>query len=188
MKTVRIKIYKFNELSEEAKQNAIDYFRSSNDYFYMGSEILDSINRGLDHFGGELSDYSIDWQNINNSTYLIKYSVSEDIQQLSGVRLWKYLNNSGLLHIRDKYNKKIIPLLSGNCPLTGVCFDESFLDAVRNFIARPSDISFTELMEDCVYNTIKAGCNDCEYQQSEEAIIETIEANEYDFKDDGTIF
>jgi len=92
------------------------------------------------------------------------------------------------LHIRDKYNKKTIPLLSGNCPLTGVCFDESFLDAVRNFIARPSDISFTELMEDCVYNTIKAGCNDYEYQQSEEAIIETIEANEYDFKDDGTIF
>ena len=187
MKTIRTKVYQFNELSKDAKEKAIEWFRGINEY-NGSSEVLDSIRNGLRHFESFLKDYSIDWDNINGCDFKIKMDYDDEICELSGVRLWKYLHNNSLLTYWNKYNKKRDDLLSGNCPFTGVTFDEDFLDNIREFVKKPNNQTFEELLNDAVYNTINAGCKDWEYQQSDEAIAETIEVNEYHFTKDGKIF
>ena len=85
----------------------------------------------------------------------------------------------------NKYSKKIDLVLNGNCPFTGVCFDEDFLDNIREFIKKPNNQTFEDLINDSVYNCINSGCKDYEYQCSREAIEETISLNEYEFTEDG---
>jgi len=187
-KTIRVKVYQFSELkTENAKQNAIEWFRDGNEY-HCSDDVLDSIKKGLLHFGAELKNYSIDWDNINVCDFSIDMGTTDEIEELKGARLWKYLHNNNLLTYWNKYHKKTENLLAGDCPFTGICFDEDFLDNIRQFVKKPDSTTFKELLTDAVYNTINAGCKDWEYQQSDEAIIETIEANEYEFKADGTRF
>ena len=89
---------------------------------------------------------------------------------------------------RNKYHKKTQNLLAGDCPFTGICFDEDFLDNIRKFVKKPDSTTFKELLTDAVYNTINAGCKDWDYINSDEGIEESIIANEYEFKADGTRF
>jgi len=188
MRTIRTKVYQFSELkSQQAKDAAIEWFRSDNEYHHS-DEVIKTIKEGLLHFGAELKNYSIDWDNINGCDFSIDLGVSEEVEELTSVRLWKYLHNNNLFTYYNKYNKKTENLLEGSCPFTGVCFDEDFLDNIRQFVKKPDTTTFKELLTDAVYNAINAGCKDWEYQQSDEAIIETIEANEYEFKADGTRF
>jgi len=181
MKTVEISVYQFNELSESAKEKAIENHRIYDEYSWS-QEVLESVKEGLEHFGASLSNYSIDWNNINCSCWKVNFP---EQSELSGVRLWKYLQNQGLLTYWNKYQKKTDKLLSGNCPFTGVCFDEDFLDNIRQFVKKPNKhTTFKELLEDAVYNCFNAGCKDFEYQQSDEAITETL--SEYEFTEDGS--
>jgi len=183
MKTVEVSVYQFSELSESAKEKAISDFRVFDEYSWS-QEVLQSVEDGLEHFGASLSDYSIDWNNINCSSWKISFP---EQGELSGVRLWKYLQNNHLTYW-NKYQKKTDELLSGNCPFTGVCFDEDFLDNIRKFIKRPDSSTFEDLLEESVWNCFNAGCKDYEYQQSDEAITEMIEANDYEFTEDGERF
>ena len=187
MRTIRTKVYRFSELSESAKQKAIDWYRDGNEY-HNSNEILSTIKIGLKQFGAILKNYSIYWDNINGCDFNIAIETTDEIEELNGVRLWKYLHNNNLLTYWNKYHKKTENLLNGDLPFTGVCFDSDFLDNIKDFVIKPANTTFNELLTDSVYNTIKAGCNDWEYQQSDEAITDTIEANEYEFKADGTRF
>lgn len=184
MKTIRIKVYSFNELSEQAKQVAIDSKRYTDEFFW-GDDVINSVNKGLEHFGAKLKNYSIDWDNINRCSWKIEFP---EHSELSNVRLWKYLNNQNMLTYFNKYSKKYENLLDEGCPFTGVCFDEDFLDNIREFVSMPKDITFEELLEDAVYNCFNTGCKDYDYQNSDEGIIETIEANERQYLSNGKLF
>lgn len=190
MRTIRIKLYKFSELSESAKQNAIEWYRNGQE-FHWSSEWIESLECALKHYDIELKDYSIDWDNINCSDTRIEFTqddnYSDGIENIQGVRLWKYLQKNYSTYF-CKYDKKYKQTLDGYCPFTGYCGDENFLDPMRNFIKKPTNITFRELIEDCTHELLKSGCNNWEYQQSEEAIIETIEANEYEFTITGERF
>jgi len=186
MKTIRTKVYSFNELNETAQQTAIDNYRdSNNDGYFWGDDVINSVNKGLEHFGAELKHYSIDWDNINGCSWKIEFPSNSE---LSYIRLFKYLNNQNMLTYFNKYSKKYENLLDGNCPFTGVCFDEDFLDNIREFVAMPKDITFEELLEDAVYNCFNAGCKDFEYQQSDESIKETLLENDNQYLSNGKLF
>ena len=202
MRTIRTKVYQFSELGEPAKQKAIEWYRDGNEYIHSG-EVLDTIKKGLAQFGATLKNYSIDWDNINCSyfaidlettdeieelEFAIDLETTDEIEELEGVRLWKYLHNNNMLAYWNKYHKKTQNLLAGDCPFTGICFDEDFLDNIRKFVKKPDSTTFKELLTDAVYNTINAGCKDWDYINSDEGIEESIIANEYEFKADGTRF
>jgi hypothetical protein len=191
METIEVKLYSFDELSDDAKQKAIEEYREGNYDFSWGDEWLESVKKGLDHFDVKLKDYSIDWNNINGCHTRLEFSQDDNygdgIENLSYVRLWKYIN-AKYLKIWSKYGKKYVNILDGDCPFTGYCGDCDFLNPIREFIKKPKDITFRELIEDCVYEALKGGCNDYEYQNSDEAIIESIEANDYNFTEAGKIY
>lgn len=59
MREVTITLYQFDELSEEAKAKAIEHYRNTNCDCAWLRESLASINAFCDHFGVELTHYSI---------------------------------------------------------------------------------------------------------------------------------
>lgn len=187
MKTIEVKLYKFDELSEEAKQRVINDFLFSDREFFWGEEGLETIKQGLDFFGFSLGNYSIDFSSANRSYVHFSGSFDFYAEDFSGVRLWKYLMKNYIFE-SARHNKRGESILRGNCPFTGYCLDENFLDPIRKFIERPTNISFKELMEKCVYEALKGIEQDYDYQNSEEFAIEEITNDDLDYLEDGSEF
>lgn len=75
--------------------------------------------------------------------------------------------------------------LSGSCPFTGYCGDESLLDGIRN--AKPGD-SRCDILRACFNGWAKEFNADLEYWFSERAIRKDITEGEYEFTADGRIW
>jgi hypothetical protein len=100
-------------------------------------EIVDSLKATLKAFGATLKDWSIGaWSN----SYL-KLDEGPDSLQCSGPRSFAVLERA-LEPFRipfvgpkrwtaAKYGKSYRPGMVKPCPFTGVCFDEDFLDSIR---------------------------------------------------------
>jgi len=212
MKTITVNLYEFNELSDEAKENAINHFRDKNtDYSWFVEEANDTFEKFAKIF-------NIDWRNIYycepyRNDY--KLDLDDNIINLSGHRLAKYIwnnykrdlfkgkyysvkSNKVLKHKRVKseilkngnvfnaYYSKI--QLENSCVLTGVCYDEDILKPVYDFLDKPKDnINFETLLNDCIYSLCHSVSSEIEYRESDKGITEEIESNDYDFDEDGNL-
>lgn len=193
MKTIEIQLYKFNELSSEAQQNAIDKWRESDEYV-NGYENEQSLKAFLETFPIQVKDWSYDAYSHNER---ILYSGEADHQLLSGKRLVSFLMNN---YYSVLFEKKVFKLKSGKtrksriieqetcCPFTGFHTDEALLQPIREFLKTPSKTDFEDLLADCIFQWGKACESDCYYQQTTECITETILANDYDFTANGEIY
>jgi len=158
------------------------------DLYGWQSENRASIQAFADHFN--LS--GLDWQVSTCSYSYAKAEVKDDgygetpLGQMSGVRLWKYLNNSGLLTYR--HDGKLRDLLDGQCPFTGYCFDEWLLDPIREFITRPDGRTFQDIVNDCLSAWVTAYVSDWEYAYTDEALRDLCEYNAYEFTEDGEFY
>lgn len=187
MRTIEVKLYKFDELSEAAQEKALNKWNEGNIDIPWMDENFDSMRKGLEFYDFELKDWSFDYYNASNGYFKIhSRHYYDEIKELSGVRLWKYLQNNYSTY-RCKYKGEMKETISGGCPFTGYCVDENFLDPIRAFLKKPTDITFMELMEQCVHECAKAIEMNYEYSQSMEYFKETCEANEYEFTEDGTM-
>ena len=74
--------------------------------------------------------------------------------------------------------------LHGDCPFTGVCYDETILDAFRDC---DSDDSLDDVLRDVEHRVLKDLHNEGEYIYSDEGLRELCEANEYEFTKSGKI-
>jgi len=193
MRTIRTKIYSFNELSNEAQQKAIEKYRN-------GSEIY------LDFF----NDAAI--EQINNSGFYddVKLQYSLGYCQGDGLSFsckrieWKIIEPL-FIEFLGKNKEKTAKLIFENCSFICKGNDGRYCFASKN------DIDFTfenynreyQNIKEVVGNVLtkienkylelckqleKQGYSEIEYQQSDEAIKETIIANEYEFTKDGKQF
>lgn len=170
--TVEIKIFSYDELSDDAKENVRQNFMSHG--YDWSDDALQSLKDMAEHFGGRVSDYSIDWFGTTHSWARIDMPEmdKEDIQDL--------LNELG------EYNPETLKG-TGECKLTGYCADEWLIDAFRkDFFAGETDLN--ELMQSAFENWLTHCQSDCEYQFSDEAMKETCEANEYEFLENGEMY
>lgn len=190
METRTYKVYKFNELSDEAKEKAIEKIRKReyNAGFPWSEEYRQSLEGFAKFFDITLKDWSVGGRGEG-----VSFDLSENMDGLKGVRLYKYLVNNYLNRTKEyKYSKEKkgqkYNVLAGECFFTGFCADENLLDAIREFCKKPKkDLEARELFEACFWDWIKAYNADSDYQTSDEGIKETIEANDYDFLENGTI-
>lgn len=175
MKTYIIKTYTIED--HPNKSAVIDYVRDNWHQLYSwGEENADSLRAFCSRFNLSNMDYSV-------SPWGYSYAgaeVSSDLEELSGIRLWKYLQNSGLLSNN---------LLSGECPLTGYCADEDLLAPIREFIKHP-DLSATyqDLIDECLHCWIGYYVADWEYTYSDEGLAEFLSCGEYEFTESGKFF
>jgi len=208
MRTIRTKIYKFNELNEAAQRKAIDSFRNADrDYQFYYDEIIDSVKAVCELFNLKTGR---EWSDIRTS------HIEDSILELKGLRLYKYLMNTyGKNLFKPKYIKCIDrPVkwkqfickvkkgkegeytliyskhqIDNCCTLTGVCYDMDILQPVYNFLKHPDkSTTFADLMQQIEWAISKTFENTERWINSDEFIKEDIEANEYEFTADGRQF
>ena len=171
MKTIKVQVYSFNELSEEAKNVAIEKMSSINvEHDWWEFIYEDAKNIGLKitsfdldrnrHAKGEFLLHANEVaQNILNShgkdceTYKTAFNFTEEWQPIFN----NYMDENHELYESEEAEEQMLKI------------EDDFLNS---------------LLED--YSIILQ--NECEYLQSEECIIETIEANEYQFLENGERF
>lgn len=171
MRTVRIKIYKFSELSETAKEVAINSLRDINvDYEWWEGIYEDAAKTGLD-----INTFELDRGAYCNGVFnLSPCEVAQNI-----------INGHG--EMCDTY-KTAAAFLEQWQPVFNSYMDENSED----YESGNSEDKMQEMEEDF----LKSLCedyriilqNEFEYLCSDKAIIEIIEANEYEFTKEGKMY
>jgi len=159
MKTIEIILYKFDELSEAAQQNAINKLSDINvDYDWWESTYQDAQSIGL-----KITSFDLD-RNRHADGHFLKSSleVAELIKENHGESCNTYSLADGFLAAYDN-------ILNDE--------ENQDLDEVENEFLK-------ELLEE--YSIILQ--NESEYLQSDDAIKETILANDYDFTENGKLY
>ena len=214
MRIKETKVYQFGELSEEAQETAIEKFQDNMQEYFWAEDGISSLKEFCKRFDIELKDYSLDCGGSGNGHIQFNadtYSMIAD--EMAGMKVYKYIlnnyhhilfkpqfrgtiKNDTIKHKRIKhtkltnynvFNAYYSGIFRDNCcVLTGYCMDDDILRPIYVFIKKPNQTTtLQDLFEACFDSFISAWNRDVEYQYSEDAIKETIEANEYEFTDDG---
>lgn len=192
-------LYKYDELSEDAKERALEDHRQRvySEPLDWGEEILQSLKGLIDACDLRLVDYSL---GLDRSW--LEVSLPYDVQGLSGKRAMAWIENNLLWKLRipygihkkykeyQKYNPsyddnhlrpydagKILP-----CPFTGYCADDDFLDALLEAVRDGETLqdAFRRLAR--TYQKIVE--QEYEYQASEDYLRDL----DQEYHDDGSIF
>lgn len=155
MKTINT--YSFDELSDAAKDRALQDYRSHGFEYAWQDENHDSLNAFCDLFGVKVTDWSI-------GTWGHSY-IKTDAEN-SHFRGW---NKAKVNDIPDF--------------LTGYCFDCAFIEAFKKEFERTHDA--LHAFNGAIDAGLRAWVADLEDQESDEYIIECIEVNEYQFLENG---
>lgn len=204
MKTITItkNVYSFDELSDEAKENVLDNFRNNSFLLAWQDENENTVKAIANKFGWTYSAYSYD-----GICYSVEYDMDdEDAAMLSGKRAMAYIQNNfinramapktfwlnNVLYCDGRKNwtrKSKINFTIDDCPFTGYCMDCCFSEAWKewkdSFCAKSTVQDFIDLVAEKLSKDWTA---DNEYQLSDEGLTEMIEANDYEFLEDGTLF
>lgn len=84
-------------------------------------------------------------------------------------------------------------MFDNSCTLTGVCYDQSILQPIYDFLqytGKPdyySYMDFETLMDECFASLEKDVEDEENAQYEDDAIIDTIQANDYEFTKDGKL-
>lgn len=206
MRIKEVILYSFSELSAKGQQKAIDKWRENGiDTQHYWDEANESVKKFNDIFGTDEG---------RNSCLDVRTSgIDDNILNLKGLRLQKYIwNNYKNSLYKGKYYSTPGYYVSNNkyhyryrlskcqivnsCVLTGLCWDESLLEPIYNFLnskkwhenkLQYEKTTFQDLLTDCVESLKLSLESSDEYAHSDEAIIETIEANNYEFTEDGEL-
>lgn len=215
MHVVKTEIFDFNELSEDAKEIAINEIRNTQDNIFMYDESYKTVKEFNEVFN--IKEGSRSWLDFSLD------KVSNDLLQLKGLRLRTYLiNNFGYWiykklwmksFVSDKqikhkrviskednkgnfYNSYYSGIQKNNsCVLTGMCYDNEILKPIYDFIdnykqdAKNYDFTdFEDLIKYCFHNLKKCLDSEEEYMYSDKGVIEEINNNDYYFTKDGKRF
>lgn len=175
MKTIEINLYKFDELSEESKQHAIEKLWDINvDYGWWNWTYEDAKNIGL-----KITGFDIDRGNYCEGEIITSHTeLAECILKNHGEQCETYQTAQNFLNERDnlvyKYSDKI------NCE---VVTEENEYD-----FDQECDCLEDEFLKNILEDYRVMLSDEYDFLTKEDAIIETIKSNDYDFTEDGNIY
>ena len=198
MRKIGVEIFKYEELSDRAKNRAYNNYVNNFDYPW-DSENQASLDKFCFYF-----DVEID--NMINQRCDFSLNVEEPVLELKGLRLHTYIINNyydyihkgryysvghyenGKYQYKSRYSK-VIP--SRDCVLTGYYMDDEILGKMYKFIDYPtefdSDITLYDLIEMCLDDYMQSVNDDYESMISEEYFVERVEEEDTDFYENGEI-
>ena len=171
MKTIKINLYKFEELSKEAKQIALEKFSDINvNYDWWKFTYEDAKNVGL-----KLKGFGLDRDKHAEGEFTLSANeVAQNILNEHGEKCETYKTTENFM--------------SEWQPIFSDYMDEKH----KNYESKESEDKLIDLEAQFLKDILKDYAtmlqNECEYLQTEESIIETIEANDYDFTIDGKLY
>lgn len=155
MRTIEKTIYKFDELDEYAKSRAREWYRNGLEYPWW-DEVQSSLREFCDEFGVSVLDYSMG----DSQRSFIKTDASAS--NFRGRKL-------------SQFDREAMP--------TGFCFDCSLRYTFADEWKKTGDA--LESFKSALREFLREVENDVEYQYSDEAVEESIEANGYEFDEWG---
>lgn len=201
MRTIETKVYHYDELSSEAKANAINSLRDRLSENRIDAEAYDyrnALKKIEEIFGIKVRDWSV---NGYSPTYFRFYFVNldEDIENEPKFLL-RYLNRDVLPCIdcrktyyaknyyksHKKRKSRIISYPKYDFCITGAWTDiavDNALNNIKESIMQGK--SARDFVSDILDNFFKQWNKDCEYAYSDEAIEDDIVNNEYEFLENG---
>lgn len=211
MQTKTYTVYKYDELSDEAKETAISDYRYNNSEYFWSNEYEKSLEAFADDFPVKITDWAV---SPYSHSYINFDFTDKDHESLPGDTLRKHLQNyyfsslwsgkyygklvdtekdgtkiekstehpAGVRHVK-RYSK----ILFDEAMPTGYCADYDLRRPIYDFLKSKSDMDFSELMEECLESFLESWKSDMEYQDSDEYISEHLQANDYDFTINGKI-
>ena len=197
MRTIEKHIYRYDELSEQAQEVAIESMREKVGSTIMESDSYDYRNT-LDKieqiFGVKVYDWSVDECNFY---FRFEFTNIEEETENEPRLLLRYLNTNVLPCIDNKkryYSKtakesrrsRILCNKSYNYCLTGCWCDDAVDNALNNINQSvKKHLNAREFVESILEGFFEQWRKDYEYAISDECIAEDIEANEYEFYENG---
>lgn len=172
-------VYQFSELADEAKEHAKNEYMAAVGASWT-DEWFDSLKAVVEHFGGTLEDWSIDWNDA------ITANVTISAPEMTAGEFRAKLDDCG------SYNPETLKG-NGDCKLTGYCGDENVIDGIRqSFYADPQpaddeDIDVESILMDGFYSWREAVAADVADQFSDDGFSEHCDANGYEFYENGEL-
>ena len=164
MRQETINIYQFEELSDEAKKNAFEWYRNGQE-IHWGDEWIDSLKSFCKKFDIELCDWS--------------YGFYEGARISTNIEYLEYGKDYTFNHETLKRMG-----IGDDCPFTGFCADEDLLAPIRAIKEGENPLRI-DILQECLDSWLSGFNADIESQQSDEYIADHIIANEYEFTIDG---
>jgi hypothetical protein len=176
MEIVEIQVYDFDELAESVQRDIVNKWRVGDDFpFFHDWE--SSIYAFFNAFDCIRLNY-FSWAGCHNYNR-VRFDIGEDLQDISGIRLHKYLLNN-YDDLLEKWD---------TCELTGFTGDISCLEPIAKFMQKPDqNTTFEELINDCFHSWCNGVQSDYDYWLSEDSIIEDITANMHQFTEEGDVY
>lgn len=194
--TKTFKIYKVDELSDWAKEQAYNKWLGSDPYSFGYDN-----ERTLEKFESVFPVRVIGWQYGDYNSFInFNFTGDGEWEEMTGVRLLKHLySNYEEDLFRPKYysswksgrlvqrHSKIIKTTS--CVLTGYYMDDIILEPIYKFLKSPDpSTNFYDLMKECLESWI-SGCNkDVDSTTSMEYFLENSRDNDYEYYEDGELY
>ena len=198
MKTYKINLYSFDELSESSKRVVIDKERESQyNFAYLSMESdaeerISTLNKFCELFN---ITYRIDYDHQHRFiSWDFQYSGDEELGERVGKYVWRYLNNhyyairkhkyfikqrydkNGKFDYKIRYSK--VMWIEGDCPFTGMCYDEDILQPIFDWYRKPNmNISIHDLLQECFDNFMRCWESEDDYRMSDEHLEDMISAN-----------
>lgn len=209
-----VNLYKFEELSDEAKQNAIKHYRESMDWQIISESITEKFTEKLSAIGYPTDDleWSLSYSQGDGVAFYGEVDMDKVINRLEhkgydlNYDLYRAINNKGLTitariyrnsfgYHYSHYNTMEVEV-DGDSIEVMVEYLYGDLDE-NEYIDKHDEIyDFLLKLKGCIHNDIKdvskelekEGYSDIEYYSSDEAIAEILIANEYKFTEDGMMY
>lgn len=172
MRTIETKVYNHSDLLLPENKDVLNSVVKNwdDDYYYIWNDAHESI-KGFHKFFNFSSEGNRSWLDFTLETY-------EDVEEMEGELLKEYLTDN------FDYDK-----IFECCPFTGVCYDETLLTPFRSFLNKEyknfESTNLRDLLKDAFQSLKSEIESEIEYRNSEEAILEDISVNEYEFFEDG---
>lgn len=191
MRTVRTKVFKFDELTPEAQKKAIDYLRLDHnpwqhENFRALEEFCKIFPARIDRRGDLIYTGDVELKGYRLATY-IRNNYGRYI--FKPKQYWICDGRPNTVGANSKHRDSKIFVTEDGCPLTGFWMDNEILKPIFDFLRNPSvQTDFEDLIIECSRAYDRASEKDFEFQTSDEQTIETIKENEYEFLKDGSIY
>ena len=197
MKTIERQIFRYDELSEQAQEVAIESMKDSIADIRIESESAEyrhTLEMIEQIFRVNIYDWSVDEY---NSYFRFDFTNIDEETENEPRLLLRYLNNNVLPCIdnRKRYytrgcrasrRSKIMFENEYNCCITGTWTDNAIDDALNNIKrSLKKHLNARQFVESTLEGFFEQWRNDYEYAISDECIAEEIEANDYEFYENG---
>ena len=174
MRTVETQVYKFAELSEDAKEMAVSLLSDIN----VRDEWWDSVYEDAARIGLHIEGFGLDRsRHAVGSFVLAADDVARAILSEHGDVCDTWALATAFLSSRDELVQRYSDGVNTSVVAEGNEYDfDNELDELE-----------AEFLSDLLEEYSLMLQRECEYLQSDEVIIETIEANEYEFTESGKL-